>query len=560
MAYSDEDEDIIYLVKDFSDKIKNRESFIFYDSDEWLDIIDYFFLEENNEYLLEKAIELSLKQHPTNENLIIRKADFISENDYKEALLYLIKSKKLFNSYPSIILLTYQGAKILSREGKYKNALDATLDCLKYQCNEYILTLAAYLYLKLDEYDTARKYLIKAFEYCYNKYKNSKDEEVRSYGANDYMYSSTIIPDDLLYSCSELCKEDAKYKDIFYPIVEKFVEYDPQNTYYWEMLAEFYERCNEPEKALKACDYSLCNSVDVDMLKRKYLNYIACGEKKERTSILEKIIVLLEKELDKKDLPTGYQKDTLLSLATTYKEMINVCIEEQKFQECIDICHLIIKKGNTIPLFHKGISFTKSYIYYILSRLYLNLNNYHLAKANGMQAILNDSHTYNAKIQYAELIYMIGEIENATNLYQNTYEELQELIVSKKSNNQNDKYELEELYTQLTFLLTSWAKQLFAHNQLQNAFDLLRSLIAELFKIDFMEDNIISVILTQAEIVYLSNSKTKDLEDMIKGAIILYGDPIIDALSESPYIQNNKELILNFINLIQKHKKDEELL
>ena len=49
MAYSDEDEDIIYLVKDFSDKIKNRESFIFYDSDEWLDIIDYFFLEENNE-------------------------------------------------------------------------------------------------------------------------------------------------------------------------------------------------------------------------------------------------------------------------------------------------------------------------------------------------------------------------------------------------------------------------------------------------------------------------------------------------------------------------------
>lgn len=91
MAYSDEDEDIIYLVKDFSDKIKNRESFIFYDSDEWLDIIDYFFLEENNEYLLEKAIELSLKQHPTNENLIIRKADFISENDYKEALLYLIK-------------------------------------------------------------------------------------------------------------------------------------------------------------------------------------------------------------------------------------------------------------------------------------------------------------------------------------------------------------------------------------------------------------------------------------------------------------------------------------
>ena len=49
--------------------------------------------------------------------------------------------------------------------------------------------------------------------------------------------------------------------------------------------------------------------------------------------------------------------------------------------------------------------------------------------------------------------------------------------------------------------------------------------------------------------------QTAKLEDMIKGAIILYGDPIIDALSESPYIQNNKELILNFINLIQKHKK-----
>ena len=56
------------------------------------------------------------------------------------------------------------------------------------------------------------------------------------------------------------------------------------------MLA-FYERCEDYPKALSACEYYLClKPDDIDVVRRKYLNYIDSGKKKERINILKKKI------------------------------------------------------------------------------------------------------------------------------------------------------------------------------------------------------------------------------------------------------------------------------
>ena len=98
MNFQDENEGIEFLINDFKNKIRRKETLIFYDIDEWIDIIDFLSIEEFLPFFLDKAITLSLKQHPNNQELIVRKADFISVTDYKEALKYLLDSKKKFKT------------------------------------------------------------------------------------------------------------------------------------------------------------------------------------------------------------------------------------------------------------------------------------------------------------------------------------------------------------------------------------------------------------------------------------------------------------------------------
>ena len=50
MNYQDENEDIDYLINDFKNKVENKANLIFYDIDEWLDIIDFFSIENYQKY------------------------------------------------------------------------------------------------------------------------------------------------------------------------------------------------------------------------------------------------------------------------------------------------------------------------------------------------------------------------------------------------------------------------------------------------------------------------------------------------------------------------------
>ncbi|MEE1112037.1 MAG: hypothetical protein UH077_02495 [Bacteroidales bacterium] len=560
MNYQDENEDIDYLINDFKNKVENKANLIFYDIDEWLDIIDFFSIENYQKYYLEKAIQLAYKQYPNNEEIIVRNADFIAESDYKKALVYLLAEKKILKNPEHRTLLAYQGAKILSKNNKNKEALNTAQECLKHKVNEYILNLIAYQYIRLFKYEEASKYLIKAFEICYNNYTKNRTEEVRSYGARDFLCAGTTISDGLISTTSLLCKVENKYKEIFYPIVEKFVEYDPQNLSYWEMIAEFYEKCEDYPKALSACEYYLClQPNDLDMIRRKYLNYIDSGKKKDRIKILKKIIELLEIKLQNKTLLNQTRNDLLNTYGVTYKEIINIYFEENKIQQCEDICKEILKKSLQFPFFSQEILFTKSYIYHTLSRIYLELEKYNLAETYAAKIVEIEPENYSAKIAYSELLLIIGKFEQAEELFQSIYDSIEENIAELKSKKYPNELKLEEQYSLLTMLFTTWAKSFFVENSGDASLNLLNNLIEELLTADYVEDCLYTAFATYIEIITHTNTTTNNLEKYITEAIEMYGPTLLEDLIEFPPLEKNEELRL-FLKELHKYFEDNEEL
>lgn len=560
MNYQDENEDIDYLINDFKNKVENKANLIFYDIDEWLDIIDFFSIENYQKYYLEKAIQLAYKQYPDNEEVIVRNADFIAEIDYKKALIYLLAEKKRLKNPEHLTLLAYQGAKILSKNNKDKEALNTAQECLKHKVNEYILNLIAYQYIRLFKYEEASKYLIKAFEICYNNYTKNRAEEVRSYGARDFLCAGTTIADGLISTTSLLCKVENEYKEIFYPIVEKFVEYDPQNLSYWEMIAEFYEKCEDYPKALNACEYYLClKPDDLDMIRRKYLNYIDSGNKKDRIKILEKIIELLEIKLQNKTLLNQTRNDLLNTYGVTYKEIINIYFEENKIQECEDICKEILKKSLQYPFFSQEILFTKSYVYHTLSRIYLELEKYNLAETYAAKIVEIEPENYSAKIAYSELLLIIGKFEQAEELFQSIYDSIEENIAELKSKKYPNELKLEEQYSLLTMLFTTWAKSFFVENSGDASLNLLNNLIEELLTADYVEDCLYTAFATYIEIVTHTNTHTNNLEKYITEAIDMYGPLLLEDLMEVPALEKNEKLRLFLEELQEYFDNDEEI-
>lgn len=559
MNYQDENEEIDYLINDFKNKVENKANLIFYDIDEWLDIIDFFSIENYQKYYLEKAIQLAYKQYPDNEELIVRNADFIAEIDYKKALEYLLKEKKKFKNSEHLTLLAYQGAKILSKNNKDKEALNTAQECLKHKVNEYILNLIAYQYIRLFKYEEASKYLIRAFEICYNNYTKNRAEEVRSYGARDFLCAGTTIADGLINTTSLLCKIENEYKEIFYPIVEKFVEYDPQNLSYWEMIAEFYEKCEDYPKALNACEYYLClQPNDLDMIRRQYLNYIDSGKKKDRIKILEKIIELLEIKLQNKELSQYTRQDLLNSYGVTYKELLNIYLEENKIDKCEEVCKEILNKNLAIPLFSQEILFTKSYIYHTLSRIYLELGKTNLAETYAAKILEIEPENYSAKIAYSELLLIIGKIEQAEELFQNIYDSIQENIAELKSKREPNELKLEEQYTLLTMLISTWAKSFFVDGDNDTAINLLDNLVNELLSVDCVESCLYSALSTYIEIATCANASIVNLEEYIETASHIYGPLLLEDLMEVPALEKNEKLRLFLEELQEYFDNDEE--
>lgn len=561
MSYFDNNDDILSLIQDFSNKVEHGGGLLFYDIDEWLDIIDFFFIEDNKSDLLKKAIELSSNQYALNADLIVRRAEFISFTNPDNAIFYLLNESNKLKDIKDKTLLAYQSSKILTKAGNYLKAIKITENCLKNEINEYICTLYAHQNIKLHKFNKANTYLLNALNISYNNYTKLKDSEIKSYGANDFMFSATVIPDDLLYAIAELCKEAPQYKDKFYAKVESFVEYEPQNLDYWEMLIEFYERCNEYEKALEACDFFLCiEPDDVDVIRRKYINYVYAGKTKERTKLLQKIALLLEKELLDDKLDTKIRLGLLDSLTATYLELINILFDEKKYKECIDVCNETITKNSVIPIFSSELGFTRINVYNTLSRAYFSLGDSDEAMKFALKSIEVDNGNIGSRVNFAELLYLMGNIDEANHFYQDIYDIIQDDIANEKSKEEPNIYELEAQYAILSIVILSWAT-LLSNDDKMFALELLDGLSSEIFKQGYLpnlEDSLSSIIILYTKLIFETNSPKEDLAELIQNSVIIYGNSFVKKLVSRILENKDTEVIENFEQIINELKNDEE--
>ncbi len=561
MSYFDNNDDILSLIQDFSNKVEHGGGLLFYDIDEWLDIIDFFFIEDNKSDLLKKAIELSSNQYALNADLIVRRAEFISFTNPDNAIFYLLNESNKLKDIKDKTLLAYQSSKILTKAGNYLKAIKITENCLKNEINEYICTLYAHQNIKLHKFNKANTYLLNALNISYNNYTKLKDSEIKSYGANDFMFSATVIPDDLLYAIAELCKEAPQYKDKFYAKVESFVEYEPQNLDYWEMLIEFYERCNEYEKALEACDFFLCiEPDDVDVIRRKYINYVYAGKTKERTKLLQKIALLLEKELLDDKLDTKIRLGLSDSLTATYLELINILFDEKKYKECIDVCNETITKNSVIPIFSSELGFTRINVYNTLSRAYFSLGDNDEAMKFALKSIEADNGNIGSRVNFAELLYLMGNIDEANHFYQDIYDIIQDDIANEKSKEEPNIYELEAQYAILSIVILSWAT-LLSNDDKMFALELLDGLSSEIFKQGYLpnlEDSLSSIIILYTKLILETNSPKEDLAELIQNSVIIYGNSFVKKLVSRILENKDTEVIENFEQIINELKNDEE--
>lgn len=561
MAF-DNDDNILSLIDEFSNKVKSGDKLLFYDEEDWLDIIDFFFIENEMHPLLKIAIRHSIAQYPNNVDIIVRKAEFLSFTNPKKALTYLVEERKKLNDKKDITLLLYQSSKILTELGSYVEACKLTDTCLANEINEYICTLYAIQNIKLHKFNKAKSHLFIALNLCFHNYTKEEIEEIKSYGANDFMYSNTIIPDNLLSTIAELCKEMPQYKNEFYKTLEKFVEHDPQNADYWEMLAEFYERCNEYEKAIEACDYFLfLEPNDLYVTRKKYINYITNGGTNERAKLLKRICTLTEEKLKGKNISDKIRIEFNETLTTTYFELINVLFTEKKYNECIETCEEILKKAQKIPLFSKEVGFTKSTIYYMISRSEFKLDNIEKSIIFAEKAIEAEPQNISARINLAELLHASGLKEEAYEIYNDLFYAFKENIEDEESRDIPDMFVLETMYFVLTSIVTSWSKVLYNDDEKMSLM-LLENVAYKLLlqrKIDSFQECLTSIILVYTDIIFEKSLPKEELESLIKESIRNYGATFLEDL-ETKSLNYQEKNIKDYLHSITKQIKENEEL
>jgi tetratricopeptide (TPR) repeat protein len=294
------------------------------------------------------------------------------------------------------------------------------------------------------------------------------------------------------------------------------------------------------------------------MLRKKYINYIDSGKKKERIKILKKIAELLEKLLQQKDTPEKKRQELLVSYAMTYKEMINIYLEEEKPKQCLEICEEVLEKNLVFPFLSDKILFSKIYIYHTMSRLHMQLGNQKLAEVYAFKILEIEPENHFAKIAYGELLYFIGQLEKATEVFQNLYEIVEEEIAQIKSNKFLDKGRLQILYTTLTMLIATWVKQLDLLKIPINSSELLKLLIEELLTVDFVERDVFIALSSYAELINSNNYPLTDIKNLIQLAVEIYGPSLLRLLISVPEVYNNKELYSFLENFIKEFDYDEE--
>ena len=204
-------------------------SFMFFDSDEFEEIIVYY-IETGNMSLAKKAIAMATEQYPNSTALALLNIEvLIFDNELKEAEKIIFEISAIDPINTDILI---QKAKILSKKKNHFEAIDLLI---KIDSNSDLyfeaLSIIGKEYLFLDDFINAKKYFIKYLNH--NKF---------DYGVlNNVLYCFECIGDT---SCT-----------INY--LNSFLEKNPYCEIAWHQLGKQYAKDELYEEALTAFDFAI---------------------------------------------------------------------------------------------------------------------------------------------------------------------------------------------------------------------------------------------------------------------------------------------------------------
>lgn len=213
---------------------KNEERF--FDVDQIEEITDYY-LQQNELNRAEKAVRIGLSQHPTSIELKIKHAQILSRSGkYQEALVHLNEVTNLEFNNPELYLFK---AEIYSELQDYDHAIENFLEAVNHSAKEehdYIYVDVAAEFQNKGDFDKARYYLKKA---------------IRLNPYNDLAYL------ELLFTMQIEEKVDDAVT-----FFKSLLDLDPYNHIAWYYLGLSYQDMELFEKAIEAFDYASVSKED----------------------------------------------------------------------------------------------------------------------------------------------------------------------------------------------------------------------------------------------------------------------------------------------------------
>ncbi len=212
----------------FENMLKSNKVF-FFDSEEFEEIV-YFYLDTGKIKLANKAIELSLSQHPSSIRLKLIKVELlIFENRLKDAEKLIFQLEKIDPNFDEVYI---QKAAILSKQNLHAKAIEVLKIALKYTDDLIdIHSLIGMEYLFIEQFDVAANH----FKICLDL------------DNDDYTALYNVI---YCLDMNELHNEAVTF-------LNNFIDENPFSEVAWHQLGRQYYYLEKYNEAIRAFDYAI---------------------------------------------------------------------------------------------------------------------------------------------------------------------------------------------------------------------------------------------------------------------------------------------------------------
>ena len=324
---------------------------VYFDSNEFEDIADYYGREDPDVAL--NVVEEGLKQHPGNQNLLLKKVGALIYNEHYSEAAALMEGLSIDETDWDVLLYK---AEIHLNTGLVESGLGILDMALEQTDDEYTLWEAAYILRSVNLFEDATYYLKKGLE----RFPESLD--IRREIAENYRLSG-------------------KFEEAI-EIYNEILDVDPYSAEDWTDLGELYSLNADYEKAIEAFDFSITiDETDEQTVFMKanclilngsfekaietYHDYIALNPDDETPYIM--IAECYEEmEQDKKAFEYCLKAiEVNPESVLAFKKMIYFLMERESFEEAL----AYVNKALTLTHTDSNLYFLKADIFTAMERL-----------------------------------------------------------------------------------------------------------------------------------------------------------------------------------------------